>query len=174
VLTIENPKVIYREVQRPRQFWWWAVVLLVAFLMWYGFIQQIIFGIPFGDKPAPDMMMMIIWVIFGIIFPVVMLGMVKLIIEVRDDGLYIRFSPFHIKFRKFLFKDITHYQVITYDSFTRFGGWGIRLNFNGETAYNVNEKQGLEIKLSFQTIVIGTQQPDELKQALDTVNKLQI
>jgi len=172
-MTIENPKVIYREVQRPRQFWWWAVVLFVSFLMWYGFIQQIIFGIPFGNQPAPDVMMIILWVIFGVIFPVVMLGILKLIIEVRDDGLYIRFAPFHIKYRKFLFKDITHFEVITYNSFTRFGGWGIRLNFNGETAYNVSGKQGLKIKLSYQTVVIGTEQPEELEQAFDAVNRIQ-
>ena len=104
--------VKFREVQRPQQIWVWILVLGIAIMMWYGFIQQIIFGIPFGDKPAPNMMMVILWIMFGIAFPIIMLGMIQLITEVRDDGLYIRFMPFHIECRKFLFKDIQHYEPI--------------------------------------------------------------
>ncbi|WP_374720158.1 hypothetical protein [Parageobacillus toebii] len=42
-----------REVQRLP---WYAnaLVLIIAAVIWYGFIQQIIFGIPFGAKPASD------------------------------------------------------------------------------------------------------------------------
>ena len=140
-------------------------------MMWYGFIQQIFFGIPFGDNPAPDVMMVILWITFGIAFPIIMLGMIKLIIEVRDDGLYIRFMPFHIKYRKFLFKDIQHYEPIIYSPLKRFGGSGIRFNLQGETAYSLNGKHGLELKLRNQTVVIGTQKPHELQKALDSINK---
>ena len=172
MINIENKnKVIYREVQRPRSIWWWLLVLAIAILMWYGFIQQIIFGIPFGDKPAPDVAMVILWLIFGITFPITMLGMVKLIIEVREDGLYIRFMPFHIEYRKFLYKDIKQYEPIIYSPLKRFGGLGIRMNLQGETAYNLNGKQALELKLRNQTVVIGTQKPDEIKKAMDSINK---
>ena len=139
--------------------------------MWYGFIQQLIIGVPFGNKPAPDVMMVILWVIFGIAFPITMLRIVKLIIEVREDGLYIRFKPFHIEYRKFLYKDIKQYESIIYSPLKRFGGWGIRMNFQGETAYILNGKQALELKLRNQTVVIGTQKPDELKNAMDSISK---
>lgn len=87
--------------------------------MWYGFIQQVILGVPFGDNPAPDVMVIIFWLVFGNIFPVLMLGMLKLITEVRDDGLYIRFIPLHFHYKLFLFKDIRNYQSITYSPFKR-------------------------------------------------------
>ena len=172
MIKIENQnKVIYREVQRPRSFWWWLLVLVIAFIMWYGFIQQVFFGIPFGDKPAPDVAMVILWLIFGIAFPITMLGILKLIIEVHEDGLYIRFMPFHIEYRKFLYKDIKQYEPIIYSPFKRFGGWGIRMNFQGETGYILNGKQGLELKFKNQTVVIGTRKPDELKKAMDSIQK---
>lgn len=44
----------------------------------------------------------------------------------------------------------------------------------GETAYNMNGKKGIELKLKYETVVIGTQNPDEFKDALDVVcNKKQ-
>lgn len=159
--------VTFREIQRPRQYWWQLLVLLIAILIWYGFIQQIILGIPFGDKPAPDAMLVVLWVLFGIVFPVIMLGMIKLTVEVRHDGLYVRFMPFHINYRKFLFSEIEHYELIRYNSVQRFGGWGIRQNLNGETAYNMYGDQGLLLRLNNRTVVIGTQRPDEFKQAMD-------
>jgi len=139
--------------------------------MWYGFIQQIIFGIPLGSKPAPDAVLAVLWFIFGIVFPVIMLCLLKLIIEVREDGLYIRFMPFHRQYRPFLYKDIQHYETVIYNPLSRFGGWGIRVNFKGETAYNMSGKQGLELKLRNQTVVIGTQKPEELKAIMDSLNQ---
>lgn len=154
-----------------RQVWAWLLVLLIAAFMWYGFIQQIFFGIPFGDNPAPDAVLIIFWFIFGMAFPIFMLRWIKLITEVRKDGLYIRFMPFHVHYRQFLYKDIKHYKPIIYSPLKRFGGWGIRANFDGNTAYSMNGNQGLELKLSNQTVVIGTQQPNELKEAMDSLIK---
>ncbi|WP_209976043.1 DUF6141 family protein [Paenibacillus eucommiae] len=170
---INQNKVIYREIQRPRQLLLWLLALLVTVFMWYGFIQQIIFGIPLGSNPAPDAVLVALWLIFGIAFPIIMLIWMKLIIEVRDDGLYIRFMPFHTRYRQFLYKEITHYEPIIYSGFERFGGWGIRVNFKGETAYTMNGNQGLELKLRNKTVVIGTQKPEELKKAMDALNKSQ-
>lgn len=161
-------KVLYRESQRPRQMLWWVLTLLPAVFMWYWFIQQIIYGVPLGNNPAPDAVTIIFWLIFGIIFPVFMLGISKLITEVRSDGIYIRFLPFHVQFRQFLFKDIRHYKSITYSPLKRFGGWGIRFNSKGETAYNINGNEGIEIKLTYTTVVIGTQKREEIIKAIDS------
>lgn len=117
--------------------------------------------------------MIILWFIFGIALPIILLFFTKLILEVRDDGLYIRYMPFHFRYKQFLFKDIKHYESIIYSPLKRFGGWGIRINLNGETAYNMNGKQGLELKLRNQTVVIGTQNPNEIKKAMDSLNKTQ-
>ena len=79
--------------------------------------------------------------------------------------------PFHIEYRKVLFKAIQHDETIIYSPLKRFGGSGIRVNLQGETAYNMNGKQGLQLKLRNHTVVIGTQKPRELQNALDSLYK---
>ncbi|MCA9870553.1 MAG: hypothetical protein KC487_09290, partial [Anaerolineae bacterium] len=64
-----NQPVLFREEQRFRQSWIWLLILFVAGLQWWGFIQQIIFGQPWGDNPAPDWMMILFWLLFGIGMP---------------------------------------------------------------------------------------------------------
>lgn len=158
--------VIYREIQQPRQIWLWALILLTAGIFWYGVIQQIYFRVPFGSNPAPDVILIILWFIFGVFFPVVAFWFFKLIIEVREDGVYIRFIPFHFQYRKFLFQNLTDYERIAY-SVLDFGGWGIRMNMNGETAYNLNGKHGIKLNLHTKTVIIGTQNPEELEKAIE-------
>jgi len=50
----------------------WQLVALVAGIAWYGTIVQLIYKKPFGSNPAPDSLMLIIWVIFGIGLPLVL------------------------------------------------------------------------------------------------------
>lgn len=166
---MHDNQTLFHETQRFRHFLVWLLILFVALYMWYEFIQQIIFGKTIGSNPTPAAITIVFWVLFGIIFPVFMLGILKLKTEVRNDGIYIRFFPLHLRYKKFLFKDIQHYESITYSPIKRFGGWGIRFNTDGETAYNVKGKKGIELKLKHETVVIGTQKPEEFKRVLDSV-----
>ncbi|SOC15749.1 hypothetical protein SAMN05880501_108137 [Ureibacillus xyleni] len=162
--------VIYREVQRPRQIWIWILILLIAALFWYCFIKQIIFKIPVGNNPAPNFVMVILWMMFGIVFPLCLLYFMKLIIEVRTDGLYIRYVPFQIHYKKFMVSDMASFTSITYRPIAQFGGLGIRLNMNGETAYIMNGNRGVKLQLTNKrVIVVGTEQPHELVNALNSI-----
>ena len=163
----KHTNVLYREIQRPRNVLWWVFILAETVFMWYWFMKQIIFGIPVGDNPAPDVLTIIAWLVFGIAFPVLMLGVLKLTAEVREDGVYLRYAPFHFRYKQFLFKKIRHYESMTYSPIKRFGGWGVRLNFDGETAYNLSGKEGIKIEMQYETVVIGTQRPEEFKKAMD-------
>src|SRR5690625_2499970 len=136
-------KLLYREVQRPRNIWYLLSVLLFAGLMWVGFIMQIFFDIEIGTKPAPDAMWVVLWLIFGVAFPIFMIFVIKLIVEVRIDGMYVRFVPFHQHARSFLFREINQIEQVTYNSLKRFGGWGVRYNFQNEVGYNLNGSQGI-------------------------------
>ncbi|WP_080873855.1 DUF6141 family protein [Oceanobacillus timonensis] len=158
--------LVYREVQHPRQIWIWLPILLCAGIMWYSFIQQIIFDVPVGNNPTSNISMIISWFIFGVAIPIFTLG-IKLVVEVRHDGIYVRFYPF--PYKRFLFKDIYSYDIITYSSIKRFGGWGLHINTKGEKAYNIYGNKGMKLKLKYETVVIGTQQPDELEAAIQSV-----
>ncbi|MFK3959968.1 DUF6141 family protein [Guptibacillus hwajinpoensis] len=152
----------YTEVQRPNQIWIWAVVLGIAIMMWIGFIRQVVMGIPFGSNPGSDMQLTIFLVLFGIAFPIVMLGWLRLITEVRDDGVYVRFVPFHLSNRVFLFQDIKSYESLEYRPIKRFGGWGIRWNLSKEKAYSISGKHGVLIDVKGEKIMIGSREPDQL------------
>ncbi|QDP41476.1 DUF6141 family protein [Radiobacillus deserti] len=164
----KQSNVLFREVQRPRQVWIWLLVLGIAGFQWYCFIQQIILGIPVGNKPTSNVTIIILWISIGIILPVLLLGVFKLTTEVRQDGIYIRPVPFHLSYKRIPFEDLLDYKVIEYHPLKRFGGWGLRMNLKGEVAYNTYGNQGVELKLRYQTIVIGSQQPDKLKKAIDS------
>ena len=163
--------VVYREVQRPRQIWVWIMVIGITIMTWYGFIQQIFLDTPFGDQPAPNGVLIVLWLLFGVVFPVLFLGIMKLIIEVREDGLYIRFIPFHFQYKQYLFKDIQYCESIIYSPLKRFGGWGISFNTKGEVVYNMSGNQGIELNLRNKNIVIGTRRPDELIKAITSTQQ---
>lgn len=158
---------IYQEVQRVRQWYVWLPVLGFAAFIWYGAVDQLIFGYPFGENPMPDGVFVVFWGLFGVLFPIGFAAM-NLTAEVRHDGLYIRYFPFHVHFKKIAFQDIESYRMVHYRPIRRFGGWGIRFNLKGERAYNMSGSEGVEPHLrDGLVVVIGSRRARTLKKALD-------
>lgn len=167
---MDQKDVLFREVQRFRQLWIWVIVIFLMGLSWYSFIQQIVSRIPFGTRPAPDLVVIGMWILFGLAFPLVTY-MVGLITEVHGDGLYIRFIPFHRKFRTMPFEAIQTYEARTYRPLREYGGWGIRYGAKGK-AYNVNGNRGVQLVLiSGRQILIGSQKPEELVMAIERAKR---
>lgn len=159
---------IFTEVQRFRQWWVWLLVLLVAGVSWYGFIQQIVLKKPFGNNPAPDPVMIMIWVIFGLFFPAIFYS-IKLVTEVRYDGLYVRFFPLQFHSHKISYGDIKNYEIRTYSALKEYGGYGIRLGTKGK-AYNVYGNKGIQFEFQDgKQLLVGTQKPEEFFSALTSV-----
>lgn len=166
--TYEETQPVFREVQPLRQPWVWAIVVGVAALTKVVFVKQVILKQPFGKNPMQDSVLVVIWAIFGLIFPIVAF-ISKLITEVHSDGIYIRYMPFHWSFRRIGFEDIAHYEVRVYNPIREYGGWGIRKGING-TAYNVSGNEGVLLLLnSGKQILIGSQRPGELAQAIQSI-----
>ncbi|MFC2008128.1 DUF6141 family protein [Chloroflexota bacterium] len=156
---------LYRETQYFRQLWLWALVLLISLLSLYGVFQQLILGEPFGNNPAPDSVMVILAIVFGIALPVFMYK-TNLTTEVRSDGIHIRFFPFHLSFRKIATEEIRGFEACTYSPIKDYGGWGIRFGRKGK-AYNISGNRGVQLELSNgKHLLIGSQKPEELAEAL--------
>ena len=159
---------LYRETQHFRQLWLWALVLFTALLSLYGAFQQLIMGEPFGSNPAPDSVMVILAMIFGIGLPLFMFT-TNLTTEVHSDGLYFRFFPFHLSLRRIAIEEIGGFEVCTYSPIKDYGGWGIRYGRKGK-AYNVSGNRGVKLELSNgKRLLIGLQKPEELAEALSLV-----
>jgi len=155
----------FQEEQRFRQWWVLVVILATSALPWVGLFYQIILGNKFGNNPAPDLLIIIIWMVFGIGFPLLFLSS-KLITEVKEDGIYIKFFPFHRKFKFFAFDEIESFQEREYRPIYEYGGWGIRYGFGG-MAYNVSGNKGIQLTMkNKKKILIGSQKSYELYKAI--------
>lgn len=158
---ITGSTVFFREEQRFNQWWLWLLVLVPTAMVWYGAIQQLIFGKAFGDNPTSDTGMSIILVLFGVLLPLFMYFL-KLVTEVRQDGLYVRFYPFHLSFRRYPYESINSYKVREYSPLKEYGGWGIRYGLKG-MAYNVSGNLGVQLEFKGgKSLLIGSQKPEEL------------
>ncbi len=162
----------FREVQRFTQIWLWALILPAtlgpAALLLYGMVQQLALGRPWGSKPMADAAL---WV-FGPAMIALCMGVVlmlaasRLITEVRDRGLFIRFVPFHLRFHRIPLEDVTDCRTVTYHPIAEYGGWGIRMTFKGK-AYNVTGNRGVRLDFTnHRHLLIGSQHPEELEQSI--------
>jgi hypothetical protein len=156
--------VAFHEEQRFRQFWIWILILGVAALQWWGWIQQILLGQPFGDNPAPDWMVWLLWALFGIGLPLSFVYL-RLVIEVDDQGVWLRYVP--LTQRVIRFDEIDRCEATDYQPLRQYGGWGIR-GLGSNRAYNVSGSQGVRLHLrDGSVVVIGSQRSQELALAID-------
>jgi hypothetical protein len=158
-------QVLFEEVQRFRQPWVWAVVLGIAALQWWGFVQQIVLGIPFGNKPAPDSVMALLFLVFGIGLPL-FFRVLRLEVRAVPGELQFRFFPLHLHWRRVPCDEIAHVEAISYRPIRDYWGWGIRWGRYGQ-AYTVSGDRGLLVtRTSGRTFLLGSRRPEELEAAL--------
>ena len=87
--------------------------------------------------------------------------------EVRSDGIYYRFFPFHLSFHEIRLEDLVEYEVRTYSALKDYGGWGIRYGRRGK-AYNVSGNRGVQLKFSNGgRLLFGSQKPEEFVKAIN-------
>ena len=166
--TNKYSEVFFKEEQRFRQLWLWVFIILASIIPWLGLITQVILGQKLGNNPAPDWIIILMWLVFGIGFPLLFYS-IKLITEVHKDGIHIRFFPFHRKFKIFLYAEIEGHAARKYKPIREYGGWGIRYTLGG-MAYNVYGNKGVQLILkNKKKILIGTQKPEEFYKAISKV-----
>jgi hypothetical protein len=157
---------MFKEEQRFRQWWIWAIVLVVAALGWWGFVQQIVLGEPFGNNPASDWAVWLLWVFVGLGLPA-LFAFIRLAIEVTADEVVIRYRP--LMKRRILLADIERVNARTYKAVREYGGWGIKGWSFKSVAYNISGDRGVQLTLrDGRRIMLGSRRPDELAQAIET------
>jgi hypothetical protein len=157
----------FHEVQRIRHWWLWAILVLVAGLAWWSFVQQIVLKQPFGDRPGPDWMVWLITAICGAIVPLVFL-VARLEVSVDVAGLRLRYVPF--RDRRIAASQIFSHEVVAYRPLREWGGWGIRFAFRRGWAYTAYGNRGVQLVLAnHKRLLVGSQRPEDLAAALQAL-----
>ena len=161
--------VLFREVQRFRQLWVWLLILIVPISCIIS-ILDIVYLEDSGEiGSAENIIALVLLPVFGFGIPWLMYS-TNLVTEVRTDGIYIRYFPFHRSFRK-VSEGMVNYEARKYHPLREYGGWGIR-GMKRNRAYNVFGDIGLQLTYSNgDKLLIGTQKPDELIAAIKSVSK---
>jgi hypothetical protein len=95
----------------------------------------------------------------------------KMVTQIRNDGIYVRFPPFQAGFKKFLWKDIKQVYLRRYSAISEFMGWGIKTGPMG-MGYMVAGDIGIQIVLNNNyKILIGTQQSEKVDAILKAMRQ---
>jgi hypothetical protein len=129
---------------------------------------------PFGTKPIGDTGL-IVTTLLMMTFTLLFLNL-KLITLIKKEGIYVRFYPFHFRFKHYPWNELTQCEVITYDAIGDFGGWGIRMgSFEKGKAYNVSGNKGLQLEFKTkEKLLIGTNKADHLIKTLKQIEQLKV
>lgn len=93
---------------------------------------------------------------------------------VKDSGIYVRFFPVHVSFKRYSWDRISKSFVRKYKPISEFGGWGLRSGLFGKgKAFNVSGNKGLQLEfLDGTRLLIGTNKPEELTETLDKIGQI--
>ena len=163
--------IIFQEEQKFASWLRWLIYISMgaaALLSLFALKKE------FTEQSSPEINEIILAVALGIAVPIgiaVLFVFLKLQTQVRSDGLYIRFSPFHIRFKRFSPQDLSRFYTRQYKPIQEYGGWGIRCGWAGKgRAYNVSGNEGVQLELKDgKKILIGSQRAQELEQAIHSI-----
>jgi hypothetical protein len=148
----------FREEQRFEWFWT-AMFCVPALLTGYGLYRQVWLNQPFISGA-------LLWPAFAVaaVVAVWFLGL-KLVTEVRGDGLYICFVWLWPE-RTIPWDQIRMVETRTYRPLREFGGWGVRWDTRG-IVYHARGNRGACLVLAGgERVLIGSQRADELVRAI--------
>lgn len=94
-------------------------------------------------------------------------GRSTLTVEIDDDGVSVRFRPFHRRPRRFAWDEIERIAVRKVSPLGEFGGWGIRYGWGRKTGYVWDGTEGLVLSLrNGRTIVVTVKDGEAVRAAL--------
>ncbi len=162
-----DEKILFSEEQKITQWWKWLSVIILPFIFlpmvykYFLYAETIKTGL-FGT--------IVFWIlaVVSVILPILYI-FIKLETQIKEDGIYVRFYPIHIKFKHYKWSDLDRVYLRDYSPIMEYGGWGLIFNNLGNgTAYSIAGKQGLQLEfLNGKKLLIGTQKAEELKKAIE-------
>jgi hypothetical protein len=164
----ERSDVIFHEEQKFSKWVYWLIIV-VTIISIGSITVAIKTESAEGNIPSAGELF---WLIIGMVIPVIIAALfvfLKLETEVRPDGLYVRFFPFHINFKIFSPEDLSEAYARQYKPISEYGGWGIR-GFGKNKAYNTSGNEGVQLVFeNGKKLLIGSQKAKELEEAIQSI-----
>ncbi|MFA6989027.1 MAG: DUF6141 family protein [Candidatus Gastranaerophilaceae bacterium] len=163
---INENEILFYEEQKPARKWLICVILFYSVFITYltyeqVFLKKMVFDLPFSNK-----IWLLLWFFFALVLPVLFF-LSKMKTEVRQNGIYIKYFPFYLNFVKISPEDIQSFESVIYNPLKDYGGWGLRYGVKGN-AISAYGNKGINIKITYaRDMLIGTQKPDELFNAIE-------
>ncbi|MEJ6979980.1 hypothetical protein WG906_05930 [Pedobacter sp. P351] len=165
-------EVLFIEQQRFRQIWIWIILLGINIYFIDKTIRQLIMPEQLEGKLMSNTGLIVTTLIT--LSVTLFIACTRLDTTIKDDGIYVRFFPLHLKFRKYSWDKISQAFVRKYEPISEYGGWGYRLGLFGKgRAFNISGNQGIQLIFTDGAkLLIGTNRPAEAKEALDHISIL--
>ncbi|WP_276502220.1 DUF6141 family protein [Terrimonas pollutisoli] len=159
-----STEILFEEIQgsdrkKTRSFFKVMAGIFILALLFNFFIQK---G-SFGDIAASLLVGLLICIV------VIIFSDLRLITQIRTDGIYVRFTPFEQSFKKYSWDSIQEVFVSKFNPATigigiRFGPRGKAYIFSGDTGLQIIFTNG-------ERLLIGTRHPDEMKSVLSKLGR---
>lgn len=143
----------------------------------YGAMLLALVVFALGERDDADVFLISLPIVAILIAIPLLFG--RLVFEVQEDAIRIRFGYVGWPGRIVPLGDVERTEVVTYRPIRQFGGWGIRGGrFQGEFTgvYSMRGNRGLLLFLTQDTrvflfrtrrLLLGSQEPERLQQAID-------
>ncbi len=159
-------KVLFEETQRNILSFVIPIPLAVAFGAMAAI--QIISGKPIGNHPAPDIALVLIFLLM--VAFAFFVGGQKLKTSITEESVTYSFG-FFTGHSSISIVDVKSLSIRKYKPLKEFLGWGVRYNSTTD-CYTMSGDVGLELTMANnKKILIGTQKPKELQLVLETYFK---
>ncbi|MBI3509900.1 MAG: hypothetical protein HY064_04500 [Bacteroidetes bacterium] len=160
----------FSESQRFKQIWLWVLMLIANGIFLFGIYWQVIAGHPFGNKPAPNVVLYIGESVVALM--TLMFLLCRLNTGMDSSGFTYTFYPFLFSKRKIDWENVQHVYTREYRPLMEFGGWGIRWAGKQGWCYNTSGKNGIQFVMkNNKRILFGTQKMEEAEKVLKQLGK---
>lgn len=162
--------ILFEETQRFKQWWLWLILIFIPGTNLVIAVKQIGFGQLVGNNPMSNTGVLIGFVVSLLL--ILLFIFIKLETKITNEGISVRFFPFHLNYKFYKWEDIKYSYVRKYSPLLEYGGWGIRHSFTRGKAYNISGNMGIQIEFNNdKKILIGTNQPEKVKMVLNSIDK---
>jgi hypothetical protein len=157
-------------------FWVFLIIVITFFLAptCITIYSQVVLGKTAGNNLSSTDSLLIILAISLVVytFVILMFRKMRLITEVRKDGIFYSYPPFIVKERQFQQSEIQKFKIRKYKPISEYCGWGIRYSRVSGKAFNVKGNIGLQLYLkNGKRVLFGTQRSEALLRAMNKIMK---